>query len=181
MAFPPAARPLLLAVGIGTLGFGFLAGALLNVFLWIIQDPLAAHFRTSLTYPSAILGDGLVLPLVNMLAATFLWRERWVLTPTTRRLALLGGTAVTMAFHIYQASHGLVNWTMPEPWHWNLLGLYHATYMLTVCTLLCLFLCGVIRHTWRHRQVPTEAVLVALGVVVFFGLLRLDYVVFNLT
>src|SRR6187401_3042583 len=99
-------RGIVLTVGIATFGCGFLAGALLNVYLWLVPAGLAQQFRTTLTYPSAILGDGLVLPIVNMTAATFLLRERARLTRRTIALAVLLGVLVTVAFHVDQALNG---------------------------------------------------------------------------
>jgi len=166
-----------LTVGVATFACGFLAGALLNVVLWLVQAPLAQQFRTTLTYPSAIVGDGLVLPLVNMAATSWLLRERAGWTPRLGCGALLLGLGVTLAFHIEQGMNGIVNWSMPTPWHWNGLGVYHAAYMLTVATLLGAFLLSMVGATRRTGRLPGAAVWVALGVLVFFGLLRMDYLV----
>jgi len=168
---------MVLAVGLATIACGFLAGALLNVYFWLVQEPLAQQFRTTLTYPSAIVGDGLVLPLVNMAATAFLLQERAWWTRKMFSGALLLGLGVTLAFHVDQAVNGIVNWSMPTPWHWNLLGAYHAAYMLAVAALLGAFLLSVVGATRRTGRLPGAAGWVALGGLVFFGLLRMDYLV----
>ena len=175
-----SSRPFVLAVGMATFTGGFFAAALLNVYLLAIHHPLVEQFRSSLTYGSAIVGDGLVLPVVNMIAASYIIREREQATPGSVRLALLLGVAVTAAFHVDQAVHGIVNWAMPTPWHWNILGAWHAFYMLAVTSWLWLFLVVVIKTTRRDRSVPHAAPVVLLGVLIFFGLLRLDYVSLDL-
>src|SRR5262249_51723698 len=91
-------------------------------------------------------------------------------------VALLLGLAVTAYFHIVQAVRGLVNWTMPEPWHWNALGVWHALYMLSVASLLSLFYVVVIAAALDGEFMLRYALFAPAGIVAFFALLRLDYV-----
>ncbi|MEA2642525.1 MAG: hypothetical protein QOF51_3919 [Chloroflexota bacterium] len=168
-------RAFIFAVGFATFACGFLAGALLNVYLIAIHDPLVDLFRASLSYESAIFGDGLLLPIVNMTAAGFIVKRRAQLTSAVVWGALLMGLTVTAYFHVDQAVHGIVNWAMPTPWHWNAIGLWHALYMLAVTSWLSLFLILTVQVVGRERRVPREAAVVLLGVVAFFVLLRLDY------
>ncbi|HZT08697.1 MAG TPA: hypothetical protein VFC51_16865 [Chloroflexota bacterium] len=172
---PEHARRVVLAVGAATFICGFFVGALLSAVLIAIHHPLVSELRSSLNYESAIFGDGLVLPIVNMAAATAILRHQRLVTPGAVQIAFFIGAAVTAAFHIDQAVHGIVNWTMPEPWHWNALGAWHAAYMLAVASWLSLFLVVVVRSAVRHRTVTRETAIVLLGVIVFFALLRLDY------
>jgi len=169
------ARHLVVVVGIATMACGFLVGALLNLYLLAIHEPLVQQFRSTLTYSSAILGDGLVLPIVNMIATSWLIKERAAIKRSTVRTAVLLGLAMTVYIHIDQAVNEVVNWAMPTPWHWNSLGVGHALYMLTVTSFLSLFLLVVVRATRRDAAVPREAVWALLGIIVFLGLLRLDY------
>jgi len=169
------ARAFVLAVGLATFGCGFLAGALLNLYLLAIHDPLVAQLRASLSYESAILGDGLILPIVNMTAARFIAQRRGHVGRMQVRLALLMGLVVTGYFHIDQAMHEIVNWAMPTPWHWNAIGLWHALYMLAVTSWLSLFLLLGGSAVRREKRIPGEAGIVLLGLIVFFALLRLDY------
>jgi hypothetical protein len=89
--------------------------------------------------------------------------------------ALLLGLAVTAYFHIEQAVDGLVNWAMPQPWHWNLLGVWHAVYMLTIATLLALYFIVSAVHIYRKRTVPLSLVISVLCLISFFVLLGTDY------
>jgi hypothetical protein len=89
--------------------------------------------------------------------------------------ALLLGLAVTAYFHIEQAVDGLVNWAMPTPWHWNLLGAWHAVYMLTLTTLLSLYFMTSIVFVYRKRTVPISLAICVLCLIAFFVLLGTDY------
>ena len=179
---------LIIAVGLATCFFGFLAGALANMYLIATHHPLVFQFRTTLSYRSAVFGDGLVLPLVNMAAASFLARERHHVRRLHVVVAGLIGMTITAYFHIVQAENQLVNWSMPAPWQWNALGAWHAGYMLAVTSLLALFLLVLVTvaraDTTRRGPtspatamavLPLEVAIVTLGLLAFLVLLHLDY------
>jgi hypothetical protein len=166
----------LIVTGLATFFFGFGAGALVNVYLSAVKSPLVAELRASLSYVSSIVGDGLLLPVVNMLVVSALLAHSDLLSTGVWAVAIVLGVAVTAYFHIVQAVRGLVNWTMPEPWHWNVLGVWHAAYMFTVATLLSLFYVVVIVGLARGDGVPLwQVAAVTAGIVAFFVLLRMDY------
>ena len=171
----PRVHPVL-DTGLATFFFGFGAGALLHLYLMAVSSPLIANLRGSLNFKSSIIGDGVVLPVVNMLAVSFLIAERSRVGREELAVALALGIAVTVYFHVVQAVRGLVNWAMPAPWRWNALGVWHAAYMLAVSTLLSLFYVTSAVLA-RENQAPLRDVaLVSGGVALFFVLLRLDYV-----
>ena len=163
------------AVGVATLVLGLGAGALLNLYLVATNDPLVHELRTVLSFKSAILGDGLVLPLVNMLATAYILKHRQRVSRYLVFAAVTFGSVVTAYVHVIQATNDLVNWSMPTAWHWNGVGLLHAVYMLAVVSLLWLFLLVVIKVAERPTAVPREASLVVAGVIFFLFLLRTDY------
>ncbi len=169
-------RNIILSVGIATFFFGFGAAAILNIYLYSIHSPLVESLRSSLTYKSAILGDGILLPIINMIVASYLLNNRKVITQKLLTLALIIGGLITIYFHISQAVNNLVNWAMPTPWHWNLLGLWHAIYMFSVSSLLALFYLVTIKLSRNHKRIAQEVFIVTLGILLFFILLHLDYV-----
>lgn len=118
-------------------------------------NPLVRQYKATLEYRSAIFGDSVLLPLVNVLLDRQL--EAWgdgLRTPQLRRgrlaRSMLIGAGLTALFHGYQAAQGLTNWTMPRPWRWNALGYYHALYMASQFTLLAYF-CGAAGTRLRDR------------------------------
>lgn len=172
-------------VGLATFIFGFFAGAVLNYYLILVNSPLVAQFRASLSYQSSIFGDGVILPIINMFAARFILENKEFLRRKVLRNALLSGILITVYFHLNQAMRGLVNWAMPEPWKWNELGTFHAGYMLLATTFISLFYLILIKYVRRNKQslrddplktLPREALIVTLGIIIFLILLRLDYI-----
>ena len=166
----------LITTGLATFFFGFGAGALVNLYLSAVKSPLVADLRASLSYVSSIVGDGVLLPLVNMLVVSALLAHHELLTTPVWVIAVAAGLGVTAYFHVVQAVRGLVNWTMPEPWHWNVLGIWHAGYMFAVATLLSLFYVAAIAGLVQGDGLPLWQIgLVTMGILVFFALLRMDY------
>jgi hypothetical protein len=166
--------------GIATFFFGFGAGAILNIYLLATQSPLVLQFRSSLMYISSIFGDGIILPIVNMLAVSFLIVRHKELGRIRVIWALIIGLIITAYFHIVQASQGLVNWSMPKPWEWNFLGAWHAFYMFSVASLLCLFYIVFIVSFRKQKKLHKEVLLVTAGIIFFLILLKIDYMNANL-
>lgn len=164
-----------LLIGFLTFFFGFAAGATLNYYLLLINHPLVLEYRASLTFVSAVIGDGIVLPIMNMLIADYFYTNKRQLTSDTKFLALIIGILVTLYFHISQALSGLVNWAMPEVWRWNILGFWHAIYMLSVASFISAFYLVCIKN-YAKKGLPIQIFLVTAGLTCFFVLLRLDYV-----
>lgn len=166
---------LALFAGSSTFFFGFGAGALYNYYLILTNSPLFRNLRTSLTFQSAIYGDGIILPFVNITAALFLKRNSKYITPVIFKLALISGAVVTAYFHISQAVGGLVNWAMPAPWQWNFLGLWHALYMFSVASFLSFFYFTAVKITRIQKKIPFQALFITAALVLFFILLDFDY------
>ena len=168
-------RLLVIAAGLATFVFGLLAGTLLNLYLVATNDPVVHQLRTVTSYQSAIFGDGLVLPVVNMAATSYLTRRRGQVGKRTALVALMLGAALTGYVHVMQAANELVNWSMPTPWHWNGVGLLHALYMFAVVSWLWLFVLALLGGAKRPTAMPREAGIVLAGVLFFLYLLRQDY------
>ncbi|MBI4058906.1 hypothetical protein HY404_01555 [Candidatus Microgenomates bacterium] len=157
-----------------TFFFGFGAGALIHWYLIHIKHSLVKELRGSLTFVSSIIGDGILLPIINAICVAFLLHNFYLVSQPIISWSLIISLTITLGFHIFQAKRGLVNWTMPKAWQWNILGLFHAIYMFTVITLLALFYLTV-RQFSSTQSFPTESILVTGGVVLFIILLKLDY------
>ena len=171
---------IIMAVGFLTFFFGFGAAAIFNLYLLSIHSSLVLQFRSSINYISAIFGDGIILPIVNMFATSFLFKNQSLIDRLIVILALFFGFWVTVYFHIVQATQGLVNWAMPKPWEWNFLGIWHAVYMFLVSSLLCLFYIILIIVFKENRRPIKEALVVSFGIMLFLILLRLDYITLNI-
>jgi hypothetical protein len=168
-------KHIIFLTGFATFFFGFGAGAILNLYLLAINSPLVLQFRSSLMFISSIIGDGIILPGVNMLIVSSLIKNKEYISRLKVGLSLFCGLLITLYFHITQAVQGLVNWTMPKPWEWNFLGVWHALYMLVVTSLISLFYMVLVLNIVKFKRFTKEAILVTLSIVLFLILLRLDY------
>lgn len=173
-------RYIIWGVGIATFFFGFAAGGMLHAYLLFIGSSFVVKYRASLSYSSAIFGDGIIFPIINMVAVSFLLSNKKYIKNTLVIAALFLGSAITLYFHIAQALGGIVNWSMPQPWHWNILGVWHAMYMFSVASFLSLFYLVVANIMRKEKILPKEVFFVTTGLVLFFILLRLDYIAIDL-
>jgi hypothetical protein len=127
-----------------------------NVWMLITGNDLIKKHRPTLTFRSAIFGDGLILPYINVLMMKSFSRWKPKLTPTTALVPILGGSAVSLMFHIGQGRGGLVNWTMTKPWRWNLLGYYHFVYMATQFSYMLLYATQLAGRVARGEELTAD-------------------------
>lgn len=161
--------------GLATFFFGFGAAAILNLYLYAVRSPLVLNFRSSLNFISSIFGDGLILPVVNMLVVSHLLSNPKYVNKLSLVSGSIMGLLITIYFHVTQAIKGLVNWSMPTPWHWNLLGLWHFVYMLSVTSLLSFYFVVSVSEIKQTKKLPKDFIFVILGIILFLTLLKLDY------
>jgi hypothetical protein len=166
-------KPMIAAAGIAAItGFGVPVGANL-LYIWQ-KNPLVKKYRSTLSYQSALWGDGLLLPAVNALMARSLRRSGVREDEIAKALAI--GATLTTAAHVYQASSNGVNWQMPTPWHWTALGYEHALHMTGEVSFLSLYFTKAIGRLRRKQAVDKrELALAVAGVVGFLTMLFLDY------
>jgi len=168
-------RRIIWLTGVATFFFGFGVAAALNIYLYAVRSPLVLNFRSSLNFISSILGDGLVLPVVNMLIVSHILNNQKYVNKLSLTVGAIMGLLITIYFHVTQAMKGLVNWSMPTPWHWNLLGLWHFFYMLSVTSLLSFYFVISIIEISQTKKFPKNFIFVILGILFFLILLKLDY------
>ena len=149
-----------------------------NLWMMATGNDLIVKYRPTLTFRSAWIGDGLILPIVNVLMFKALWRWRPRSSTSTTFTPILGGSLVALLFHIAQGRGGLVNWTMPQPWHWNTLGYYHFIFMSTEFAFMVLYLTQLAGH-WRKGKVnpdqKRDLAIIAVSMLAFAALLYTDY------
>ena len=84
---------------------------------------------TVFSYYSGIIGDGILIPAANLGAYVVLRRlwphVRWQQLPLYVALGLITAFAAFLA----QAGLGVVNWSMPSPFHWSEVGRVHFVVM----------------------------------------------------
>ena len=168
---------LLAVVFVVTLFFGFVTQAAGSVYLSWIGDPIVTQYRTTLSYTSALVGDAILLPLVNVFMTSQLWT--WRRTPRASEViaAMASAAVVTLGVHLYQAANAILNWTMMEPYSWTALGYVHAAFMFAEISFV-LFFWGQVALVGREqpRAIFSQRILLAfLCSLVFLRLLLGDY------
>jgi hypothetical protein len=172
-------RPWLLLASVfaATWFFGFIVQAAGNVYLNWRADPIVSEYRATLSYTSAVVGDGVLIPLANVFITSQLvaWRRRPRVTEIVG--AILAAGVITIVVHLYQALNALLNWTMVRPFEWTALGYYHAAFMLTELSFV-LFFWGQVALVGKEnpRAILSQRVaFVVLCGALFLRLLFADY------
>ncbi|MDE3112870.1 MAG: hypothetical protein KGN00_08540 [Chloroflexota bacterium] len=168
---------LLAAVFAATLFFGFGVQAAGSLYLRWTESPIVTHYRTTLSYTSALLGDAFLIPLVNVFVTSQLWE--WRRRPRLREIvaAACGGALLTVSVHLYQAANDLLNWTMLAPYRWTPLGYVHAMFMFTELSFVLFFWgqVGLVAREQPRAIFSRRILFVVLCSLVFLRLLLGDY------
>ncbi len=167
----------LMGVFTATLFFGFLVQAAGSFYLRWMGDPIVLQYRTTLSYTSALIGDAILLPLVNVFIAAQLgeWRRRPRASEVL--LSLLAGASITIVVHAYQAANALLNWTMMAPYAWTPLGYAHAGFMFAELSFVFFFWgqVGLVARDQPRAIFSRRILFVVLCSLVFMRLLLGDY------
>lgn len=160
-----------------TLIFGFVIQAAGSFYLRWTADPIALHYRTTLSYTSALIGDAVLLPLVNVFMTAQLWEWRRRPHWTEVLAALFAGAVLTLGVHLYQAANALLNWTMLEPYDWTPLGYVHAAFMFAELSFVLFFWgqVGLVARDQPRAIFCRKILFVTLCSLVFLRLLLGDY------
>lgn len=139
-------------MGLITCFFSF--GVQLGFYLFykVRRDPMIKKYKTVVSYTSGMLGDGLLVPLVNIFA--FLTLNQLGHTQINLGMAFLGllmGFGVTYIAHWGQRKYDQKNWTMLKNGEWNKLGLYHAFFMFFESSFLGYTLIFYINHLFNPQ------------------------------
>lgn len=160
-----------------TLFFGFVTQAAGSVYLHWAGDPIVDGYRTTLTYTSALIGDAILLPFVNVFITMQLWEWRRRPHLSEVVLSMLVGAALTVAVHLYQAANAMLNWTMTRPYEWTALGYVHAGFMFAEVSLVLFFWgqVGLVARDQPRAIFSRRIAMVVLCTIVFMRLLLTDY------
>src|SRR3954471_2819571 len=99
--------------------------ALLFGYQWPFYTRYHGSEPTVFSYLSGVIGDGVLLPIAN-LGAFLVMRQlfqniRWERLPLYAALGLI----TTIAAFLAQAGLGVINWSMPAPYVWSVVGRVH--------------------------------------------------------
>lgn len=181
ITYRPHPWALIAMVALSTLLLGFVTQAAGSLYLRWTDDPITLSYKTTLSYTSALIGDAILLPIVNTFI--FMQLSAWKRRPHLAEVipAILGGGALTIGVHLYQAANELLNWTMTQPYAWSPLGYVHAAFMFTELSLVLFFWGQVAQVTRDEPQAifSHRILIVVLSSLFFLRLLLGDYGYFS--
>jgi hypothetical protein len=166
------------SVGILTwlLSFGY---QLVFYFFYENTDRTLIYSKeTVFSYNSGLLGDGILVPLVNIMAFLLIKRLEFRANRKYLFLALFFGLSFTLVAHYLQASLALTNWSMPVPYHWSGVGRFHFFFMWSETSFLFY---ALILSVYKRRRLffDSEARLYlglcVLALLAFAGTFLADY------
>lgn len=145
-------------------------------YQWAFSLTYHGSQPTVFSYYSGIVGDCVLIPVAN-LGAYVVLRQLW---PNVRwqRLPLYVALGLITAFGAFlaQAGLGVVNWSMPSPFHWSAVGRFHFIVMWAEISYLYVVMAASINNwsvlrgdglAWRSYLVGWLALaLFALSLVV---------------
>ena len=168
---------LLLTVFTTTVVFGFAIPAAASAYLGWTGDPIVSHYRTTLSYTSALVGDAVLVPLVNVFITSQLWEWRRRPHVSEMLASLAAGALLTGAVHVYQGANALLNWTMMAPYSWTAIGYEHAAWMFTELSFVAFFWgqVGLVTRDQPRAIFSRRILFVVLCSLVFLRLLLADY------
>jgi hypothetical protein len=147
-------------------------------YQWAFYFTYHGHLHTVFAYYSGVLGDGILIPAVNV-SAFVLLRQLAPGIPWKRLpIYLLLGFATATAAFLMQARLGMVNWSMPIAFRWSDIGQFHFFVMAGEVTYLYLVLATAINNWSQVRQdsVAWKAFAVGwVGLALFAASLAADY------
>jgi hypothetical protein len=112
-------------VGLWMVAPAFVSWVGLFGYQWAFSLSYHGSMPTVFNYLSGVLGDGILIPAANVFAYSLLRQLRpvirWQRVPLYVALGFITAYAAFMA----QAGLGVVNWSMPAPYHWSAVGQVH--------------------------------------------------------
>ena len=172
------ARERVWSVGIPVLPAA-LSWIMLFGYQWAFFFVYRGHQPTVFSYYSGIVGDGFLIPSMNV-AGFVILRQLSPLVPWKRLpLYLLLGFITAIGAFLIQARLEWVNWSMPTPYHWSEVGQFHFYVMTAEVTYLYLVFSTAVNN-WRVLMLdPTARRSFAIGwtaLGLFAASLAVDYV-----
>jgi hypothetical protein len=153
--------------------------ALLFGYQWAFYFAYHGNQRTVFHYYSGVLGDGFLLPAVNVMGFLILRQ----LSPAVpwRRLPIyvILGIATATAAYMTQAKLDLVNWSMPMAFQWSDVGQFHFFVLSGELAYLYLVFAAAINNwsaLWNDSLAWRSFALGWAGLALFGLSLAADYV-----
>lgn len=149
-----------------------------NLVMMATNDPIIKEHKPTLAFASAWIGDGILLPIINVLMMMAFRRWGTRIGRRNSAVALVAGFSLMGVFQVVQGMQGMTNYTMPVPWKWTWLGYYHMLYMGSQFSFMFFYFIALY-HAWQEGKVTTrqkQHLAAIAGMILLFAvLLQFDY------
>lgn len=158
-----------------TLFFSFGVQSLFYLYFRCTNNKVL-KFKHVFNYYSGIIGDGILIPLLNVFAVKILLDLNGGFSNELIFLSLIAGIFITFIFHFGQSYFNQINWTMPQKNQWNILGLYHCIFMFFESSFLVFTLLIFCKYApGFERIIYSSFGLGGLVLFLFFLTFMIDY------
>lgn len=148
-------------------------------YFTIAQNPLAFNgLKTLLDYQSGVIGDTLLLPIMNDLMFYCLFSLKLTLKKLPFIKIAILSLAADFLIHTLQGALGLTNWSMPKPFQWNLVSYWHMITLFLQLFLIFLFFYSVFRYSREmsvNRRINNAGLAALVLFLIFLVLFLHDY------
>lgn len=162
----------------------FTANWLVQFFYYLYKingDPFVFNgLKTLFDYKTGIIGDVVILPFVNVIAAYVMLNANFKLSRKILLIVFAAALITDVSSHFLQGYLALVNWSMPRPFEWNFVSYWHMFSFFWQIAYLYLFF-YVIWHLRTYKTVLTInwSISACLIFLLIFSLLFIDDYYFN--
>lgn len=148
-------------------------------YLTIAQNPLAFNgLKTLMNYQTGVIGDALLLPIMNDLMFYCLFSLKLTLKKLPLLKIAILSLSVDFLIHALQGALGLTNWSMPKPFQWNLVSYWHMISLFFQLFLILLFFYSAFRYSREikaNRRINNTALAALVLFLIFLVLFIHDY------
>lgn len=144
--------------GIYLVSFILNYGVQLSYYFW--KKGTFAGQRTLLNYYTGYLGDGIIVPVINIFIYYII-----VNTGIPKNILPFVFLALILDFftHYLQGKLKLINWSMPKPFKWNFAGYWHmVSFPIQISYLLMFFY--IVFSRWNTILTQSSLVAATAGV-----------------
>ncbi len=134
--------------------------------------------RTLLDYYTGYIGDGMILPVLNVLIYLLLVSINFKPGALLVIFSLAIGVITDVVLHYFQGKKELTNWSMSKPYKWNFAGYWHMVSFPIQIGYISLFWSTLFLDFHRIIESPASIIFVlgAFGLMaLFIFLFIIDY------
>lgn len=108
--------------------------------------------RTLFDYTTGIIGDVIVVPLINVAVLYILLHAEIRLKLRAIMGVAAGGLLIDVTTHFFQGYLGLTNWSMPRPFEWDFVSYWHMVSYFFQMSFIVLFFYLVAKGAFRRGE-----------------------------